>query len=483
MNPEENSNIFVAEDGSNVENNETSNTTELNQDTSTISVPENTNEPISSETQQNEPETIVAAVSDNTSSNVAENNSEEQKSRKIARQEHFDNIFKELLEAKEKGEPVEVEVKNRIRGGLRVIYKDFPMFLPTSHFSLKRTPSEQDMQDIVGQTFMVNVHEYQEYDEGRKAVIVSRKSILLKDAWKTIKVGEVIEGKISSVASFGVFLEFNGVEGLIHVSRLSKAHIDNPNKYYNRGDTLSAIIIEIDEERQRIALSRKELEESPWKDVETLFPIGAVVTGKVRRLVDFGAYVELKPGVDGLLRLSELSWTKRIKKPSDVVQQGMEIQVEVLSISEEKQIVSLSYKKTLPNPWKELPEKYPVGSEYEGTVLQVIPQGVIVSVSEEVDGFMPRSKMRDILRGRKIPFQVGDKMNIIIADINPDEQSIILAPKFEADAQSSGHDDERLHHSSYNNEVKPKQNDSTAFSLVDLISDKEKANLFNTLGQ
>ncbi|MDA3842833.1 MAG: S1 RNA-binding domain-containing protein [Candidatus Kapabacteria bacterium] len=345
------------------------------------------------------------------------------------RQQHFEELFAKLKEFVGTDQTIEVEVKSRIRGGLRVVYEELPMFLPTSHYTLKRSPGENKMQEAVGQKFDVLIHEYQEFDEGRKAIIVSRKSLLLNKVWGEINVEDKIEGTVSSVASFGVFVEFHGVEGLIHISRLSQVHVADPNKLFKKGDKIEAVIIDIDKEKNRIALSRKELEESPWKGAEQEFAVGSHQKGIVRRLTDFGAYIELKPGVDGLLRSAELSWTKRVKKPSDVLQTNSEITVEILSVSDEKRTAALSLKRTTENPWPGLAEKYPLGAEFNATILQVIPQGAILSLNEEIDGFMPRSKMRPVLDDNKIPYQTGDKVDILIADINPEEESLILAPK------------------------------------------------------
>ncbi|MFA6571578.1 MAG: S1 RNA-binding domain-containing protein [Bacteroidota bacterium] len=394
------------------------------------------------------------------------------------RQEQMDRVYTEIQKIKEEGKTIEVDVTSRIRGGLRVSYKDVPMFLPASHFLLKRTPTEQEMQEAVNKKYEVLIHEIQEYDEGKKAVIVSRKKMLLDDFWNKISIGDIVEGKVSSVASFGVFVDIGGVEGLIHISRLSKIHIDDPSRICKKGDVIQSVIIEIDKEKNRIALSRRELEESPWKEAEQLFPAGTRQKGIVRRITDFGAYIELKPGVDGLLRTSELSWTKRIKQPADLLTVGQEVEIEVVSISEEKQTVSLSYKKTLPNPWPSMVDKYPVGTEFKGTVVQVMPQGAIISISEEVDGFMPRSKMRDILHGKKIPFQSGDTMDVIIADLNVEEESLILSPKMTEEHKNAPEESrhERSNQGKRESE-KPKSPASSAFSLGDLLSDNQKDQL------
>ena len=411
--------------------------------------------------------------------------------KKPSRRELTEAIYNEIRELHQRNEAIEVEVKSRIRGGLRVTYKDLPLFLPTSHFSLKRNPSEEEMQEAVGKTIPVYVHEFQEFEEGRKAVIVTRKPFFLSETWAKIAVGDIIEGRVSSVASFGIFVEFEGVEGLVHVSRLSNVHIDNPARFYKRGDIVKATIVDIDREKNRIGLSRKEHEESLWKDSENLFTVGSHHKGFVRRITNFGAYIELKPGIDGLVRTSELSWTKRIKDPYDVLKIGQEIMVEVMAISEEKQTAALSYKRTLPNPWNELSNTYPVGTEHNGTIIQVIPQGMVVNIDDNIDGFMPRSKIRSIERGKQLPYKPGEKIDVIIVDINADETSMILAQKNDEtlasdDAPRREYNGERRE---YNGERRERDHSRgidmppppPKINLGDILTDAQKSDLKNTI--
>ena len=399
----------------------------------------------------------------------AESENEEKKNQK---QDKFNEIYIELAGKKETKELIDVEVKARIKGGLRVHYKEAPLFLPASHFSLRRTPTEQELNDVIGQILRVEIHEIQEYDEGRKAVIVSRKQQLMDDFWTKINVGDIVEGKVSSIATFGIFLDLGGVEGLIHISRLSQVRIDDPNKLAKKGDLMKAVIVEIEKDKNRIALSRKELEESPWAKVEEEFLVGNNYKGIVRRLTDFGAYIEMKPGVDGLLRTPEISWTKRIKKPGDVLTVGSEIDVQILSVSSEKQTLSLSYKNTQNNPWPSLVEKYPVGSEFDGVVFQVMPQGIIVTIDNTLDGFMPRSKMKKLLQGTKIPYQTGDAIKVLIADLIPDEESLILSPKFDEEDGAYSSEEKPYKHKD-RDEHKTKIPQAAGISLGDMLSQNQ----------
>ncbi len=446
--------------------------------------PETPKEEPKADVQAEEPATEVKAEEKKAEETVSETKTEEPKAdakteeakkETVNRFTKYAPVYEELAAKKDTKEKIEVEVKDRIRGGLRVIYKNVPLFLPASHFSLRRNPSEKELSDSVSQKFLVEIHEIQEYDEGRKAVIVSRKNQLVDEFWNNIHVDDIVEGRVSSIASFGVFLDLGGVEGLIHISRLSHIHVDDPSKFVKKGDTLKAKVVELDREKNRIALNHKELEESPWSKIDEEFPVDTVQKGIVRRLTDFGAYIELKPGVDGLLRTPEISWTKRVKRPADILKPNQEIDVKILAVSTEKKTIALSYKQTTENPWPAMHEKYPIGSEFEGTVFQVIPQGMIVTINDELDGFMPRSKMKRVLQGNKIPFQVGDKLTVSIVDLVPDDESLILAPKVDEEELRARHQKKAARTDS-----SPKIKDG-GISLGDMINDEAKKGLIDSL--
>lgn len=394
------------------------------------------------------------------------------------RMQHYEKVFEHLKSLKEQDSSIDVKVKARIRGGLRVIFDEMPLFLPASHFSLKRTPTEAELQDFIGKTMKVAIHELQEYDDGRKAVIVSRKDLLSGEFWTNLAVGQKVEGRVSSVATFGVFVDIGGLEGLIHISRLSVVHVSNPAKLYKKGDKITSVIVELDKEHNRIALSRRELEESPWKGVEEQYPVGTQHKGIVRRLTEFGAYIELRPGVDGLLRIGEMSWAKRVRRPSDLFTADQEIDVQVVAVSEEHQTVTLSYKRTLPNPWDDIAKKYIKGTFATGTIVQVMKQGAIVRLNDEVDGFMPRSKMRNVVQGKNLPYVIGDTLEVEISDITIGEESLILAPKHD-ETYVAEQQQQRQPRRQQQPESPYQTKSSGSFSLLDLISDKAKISLIN----
>lgn len=400
--------------------------------------------------------------------------------RRRFRREKLLESFAEVKKAYEENLPITVHVYSRVRGGLRVFYKEAPLFLPASHFNLRRTPTDEELLEVVNKDIKVYVHEIQEYDEGSMAVIVSRKKVLEEEIWDKLKPQDIVEGKISSIATFGVFIDLGGVEGLIHVSRLAPYRIENLTEHFNLGDTLKAVVIEVDKERRRISLSRKELVPPTPPIPINKFAVDTIHNGVVRRLTDFGAFIELAPGIEGLLRLGEISWTRRIKRPHDVLKVGDKIQVKILNVNLEKRMISLSLKRVTENPWFTLYQKYPINSEYEGIVAQVVPQGCVITINSEVDGFLPRSKMRHLLRGNKIPFKSGDKVKVVIADIVPNEESLILGLVEDEPLVGNFNPQKKSNPTQKNFETKPL---SQGISIMDILPEEQKENLLKTLSK
>ena len=419
---------------------------------------------------ENTPEPVIAEGTPATQ--VSDEDKEIKAKEQAEKKARMEIIFAELKEIKSNNSTLEVEVISRIKGGLRVIYKNLQLFLPASHFTIKRTPTEEELQEAIGAKFLVSIHEIQEMEDGRKAVIVTRKNLLISDFWNNIEVGKIVTGKITSVASFGVFIDLGGIEGLIHISRLSQTHIEDPTKLFKKGDSLEAKVIEINKESNRIGLSRKELEPSPWTGIDSVYAPNTTHKGIVRRITDFGVYIELQPGIDGLLRTPEISWTKRIKHPSVVFTAGQEIDVEVMSINTDKQTIALSYKRTQPNPWNELAEKYPIGTVLNGVVSQVMPQGAIISM-DDFDGFMPKSKIKSLNKGKKLPFEVGENIEVKIADIVAEQESVIFEPAVQEIIEKPQRNER------FNNASPKDLASGSSISFMDMLSENAKADLIN----
>lgn len=347
---------------------------------------------------------------------------------------NFDEVLKELQELKEANKTLEITIDEKVRGGFRTKYKDCPLFLPVSHFSMERNPSEKVLDEAVGKTIEVQIFDIK---NETKTVILSRKALIESKVWDNINVGDKVEGIVSSTPNFGIFLDLGGVEGLIHISRLSKAHINNPNQIAKKGDKLEAMVIEVNKEKNRIALSRQELEPNPWEGIDEEFPLNTIQKGVVRKITNFGAYVEVKPGVDGLLRTGEMSWTKRISDLNEVLKVGQNIEVFVSGINIDKQNLTLSVKRLSDNPWTELEASLPIGSIQNAQVSMINDKGVILTLDNKIDGFMPKSKLRPIMDGNTVPYDLGQTVEVTISEIIPDQESLILTPVIEQDVMDS----------------------------------------------
>ncbi len=348
---------------------------------------------------------------------------------------HYNSVVSSLEKLIGTEDTINVEVIAKAKGGLRVVYDSVPLFLPASHFSLEKNVKDEKLEEAVNTKFDVKVTEVKQIGDG-KIVIVSRKELIQKELWEKIKVGEDLTGKVSSITNFGVFLDLGGVEGLIHVSRLSHSHIDNPKNHFHKGDELTVKVIEVDQKNGKITLSKKALEDSPWKGAEEKYKAGESVTGKIKRLTDFGAYVELEPGVEGLLRVSELSWAKRINKPSDMLEENQEIELKVIQISEEKGQAALSLKQNQENPWPALAEKYSKGAEASGKVEKVFDKGAIIRINDEVDAFMPISRISALkVNEDDQPLKVGADIAVKVIDSTAKDESLVVSPVLSEEQQ------------------------------------------------
>lgn len=411
---------------------------------------------------------------------------EEERKKKEEERKRRDEAYAKLEGIHAQKGSFDVTIIERVKGGLRGDFEGLRIFLPASHVGVRKNASEDDLNSLLGSTISVQVNELQSDDTGYKTAVVTRRDILLNDMWGNLQIGTVHEGVVSSVTQFGAFVNIGGIEGLVHVSRLSKSRIDNPSSVVKKGDKLTVTITEIDQEKRKLALSHKEHEADPWVGIADAFPAGKRVKGIVRRITEFGAYVQVAPKIEGLLRISELSWTRRVKHPSEVVSVGQELELEVLSTNPEKHQLALGYKQTLENPWMALQSQLPVGSDTVGVVQQVSTQGAVVRVQETFDGFMPRSKMLNAGgRGAKVQVNIGDAIQCVVVDLNGANSSLILAMKGEdgsiggqQEVSGSRHEgtrdrsDNRDSHRSHQ-QVPP----DTGVTLGDMLKDAQKSML------
>ncbi len=463
--------------------------------TNRIYLMENTDNKVIEE--KNEPENSevkdsgeVVEPSNETPEKAAETPAEEMDKAK------FDEVFASLQKVKDDNGLIEVEVLAKIRGGLRVSYQEMPMFLPAAHFALKRGDNEEAMEKAVGQKFNVALLELQEDETKRKTVVVTRRAALEQEFWSGIEEGQTVKGKVSSIADFGVFLDLGGFEGLIHISQLSHTHISNPKEFTKIGEEMEAKIIKIEKDKKKISLSHKEFTPSPWAGIAEKYAAGSKVKGIVRRFVSFGTFVELEPGIDGLLRSQELSWTKRVNSAQEILTKNQEIEVVVISVDEEHQKVSLSLRQAQEDPWATMAEKYPTNTALKGKVNNVVDQGVVVTVDDTIDGFIPKSRFANVPRGVKLPFKPGEELDVLVEEINAEKHSMILKPatdnlfadmEFEVpegaeDNRDSGdrRRDQRRDNRDRGTRIDKAfqaQKGGSSFSIADLLPDNLKSNL------
>ncbi|MBU0982380.1 MAG: 30S ribosomal protein S1 [candidate division Zixibacteria bacterium] len=252
--------------------------------------------------------------------------------------------------------------------------------------------------------------------------------------WENIEekypIGKKVQGRVVSITDYGAFVELEkGIEGLIHISEMSwTQHIKHPSKIMNVNDEVDAVVLSVDKENEKISLGIKQMEPDPWETIEVKYPINKVISGKVRNLTAFGAFVELEEGIDGLVHISDMSWTKRIQHPSEVMKKGDTVDVKVIKIDHSNRRISLGYKQLTEDPWPELARKLAVGTECLGTVVKALDRGVVVDVGEGVEGFVPTSQLggKD-LSDPTTSFQEGEEIPLQVIEFDPIQHKVVLS--------------------------------------------------------
>jgi len=252
--------------------------------------------------------------------------------------------------------------------------------------------------------------------------------------WENIEekypIGKKVKGKVVSITDYGAFIELEkGIEGLIHISEMSwTQHIKHPSKIMNVGDVVDAVVLSVEKENEKISLGIKQMEPDPWGTIEDKYPIGKTIGGKVRNLTAFGAFVELEEGIDGLVHISDMSWTKRIQHPSEVMKKGDKVDVKVIKIDHENRRISLGYKQLLEDPWPELAKKLAVGSECLGTITKVLDRGVIVDLGDDVEGFVPNAQLTtEELSNPTGVFKEGEKLPLQVIEFERNMHKVVLS--------------------------------------------------------
>jgi small subunit ribosomal protein S1 len=239
-----------------------------------------------------------------------------------------------------------------------------------------------------------------------------------------------VRGKVVSITDYGAFVELEkGVEGLVHKSEMSwTKHIKHPSKVVAIGDMIEAMVLKIDKEHEKISLGLKQVEPDPWETLEERYPEGSRITGKVRNLTNFGAFVEIEEGIEGLVHISDMSWTKRIRHPSEILKKGDKVDVLVMRIDKENRKISLGLKQIEENPWTRLEQDYSIGTSAKGKIVKIQDRGVVVELEEDVEGFVPLSHLgKENIKKPSDVFEVGDEIPLKVIRIDPDARKILLS--------------------------------------------------------
>jgi len=341
-------------------------------------------------------------------------------------------LFDQLEEVQEKNGTITGHIVRRIKGGYTVDIRGVEAFLPGSHVDLRPVP---DMDALVNQDFEFRVLKI---NRRRSNVIVSRRVLLEEerdskrnDLLLTLEEGQVVKGRAKNITEYGVFVDLGGLDGLLHITDMSWKRIRHPKEMITMGQELELKVLSFDKATQKVSLGLKQLVPDPWQDITTRFPENAKCAGKVTNLVDYGAFVELESGVEGLVHISEMSWTRKLRHPSQMVRVGDEVEVIILGVDAEKKRISLGMKQVKPNPWELVAERYPEGTVLEGVIKNITEFGMFIGIEDGIDGLIHVS---DISWTKKVRhpnelYKVGDTVQAKVLTVDQENEKFTLGVK------------------------------------------------------
>ena len=339
--------------------------------------------------------------------------------------------WEKIVENCEEGSIIQGRVRSKVKGGL-IVSIGVDSFMPASQIDVQ---PPKNLDQYVGQTYDFKVIKI---NLDRKNIVVSRRELIEEQRMEKrrallddVKPGDTRRGQVKNITDYGAFVDLDGLDGLLHITDMSWGRINHPSEMVKQGEEIEVMIIEIDRERERVSLGLKQLANNPWEKIEERYPVGTTVAGKVVNLVPYGAFIEIEEGVEGLVHVTELSWTKRISKPSEVLRIGEEIQAVVLGVQKEEQKISLGTRQLDTNPWDMARHNYPVGARVRGKVRNLTTYGAFVELEEGIDGMVHVS---DMSWTRKInhPSEMvkkGDEVDALVLDVDADSQRISLGMK------------------------------------------------------
>ena len=340
-------------------------------------------------------------------------------------------VWDEIVNICGKGIPIKGTITKRVKGGLSVDI-GIEAFLPGSQVDIRPV---KNFDQYVGQTLDMEVLKY---DRKRNNVVLSRKSILERELegkrakiLETMEEGKVVEGVVKNITDYGLFVDLGGIDGLLHITDMSWGRIRHPSEKFSRDDNITVKILSFDAEKRRVSLGLKQLTENPWNNLTEKYTVGSIVEGKVVSIIDYGAFVELEPGLEGLVHISEMFWTKKTKHPSKVLSVGEVVSVEILEIDSENKRISLGLKQTMPNPWEVLKEKYPPGSLLSGRIKNITDFGIFVGIEDDIDGLVHIS---DISWKKRIKhpsefYKKGQEIETVVLKVDAENKKFSLGIK------------------------------------------------------
>ena len=375
--------------------------------------------------------TILVRVGDVVDVLVEE--AEDEEGRIVLSKEKADRlkIWDEISRAYEADEPVEGTIVSRVKGGLSVDI-GVKAFLPGSQVDLRPV---RNLESLLQQKLQFKIIKF---NKRRGNIVLSRRALLEKERKKlrettlqTLQVGQIVDGVIKNITDYGAFIDLGGIDGLLHVTDMSWGRVNHPSEMFQVGDEIKVKVLKFDPETERVSLGLKQLQPDPWIDAGHRYPIGKRLQGKVVSLTDYGAFVELEPGVEGLIHVSEMSWTKRVKHPSKVVSIGDTVESVVLDVDEANRKISLGMKQIEPNPWSVIEERYPVGTRVRGQVRNITNFGIFIGLEEGIDGLVHVSDISwtEQIKHPSEKFKKGDDVEAVVLKIDKENEKFSLGIK------------------------------------------------------
>ena len=340
-------------------------------------------------------------------------------------------IWDEINRAYKAEEPVEGTILSRVKGGLSVDI-GVKAFLPGSQVDLRPV---RNLENVVGQKMDFKVIKF---NKRRANIVLSRRALLETERKKmregtleTLAAGQIIDGVIKNLTDYGAFIDLGGIDGLLHVTDMSWGRVNHPSEIFNVGDELKVKVLKFDPESERVSLGLKQIQPDPWTDVSMRYPIGKRLEGGVVSLAEYGAFVELEPGIEGLVHVSEMSWIKRVKHPSKLVEIGQRVEALVLDVDERDRKISLGMKQLEPNPWSVIEEKYPVGAHVSGPVRNITNFGIFIGLEEGIDGLVHVSDISwtEQIKHPADKFEKGANVDAVVLKIDKENEKFSLGIK------------------------------------------------------